>query len=113
MYSVVKIGEQAVPMLAMASVDVFYKHIFREDPVKIQASADFDSATAIDLFTKMAFVMAKYAELKATSEMKKLNEDAFIDWLCQFDRSELYTALPDIRNVYEGQKVGSSSAKNA
>ena len=113
MYGEIRIGEKTVPMLALASADIYYKQIFREDPVKIQASGNYDAADAINLFMRMGFVMAKYAELKSSAEMRKLNEDNFTDWLDQFDRGEFYSAIEDIKRVYEGQKVGTSESKNA
>ena len=110
MFDIVKIGEQEVPMLAMASVDVFYRNIFHEDPILVQAR-DQDEGSAILFFEQMGFVMAKYAELKKSSEMRKLNEESYIDWLCQFTRSDYISALPDIMAVYNGQQVTESDAK--
>lgn len=110
MYEVVKIGAQEVPMLAMASVDVFYRNIFHEDPIALQARG-LDEGAAITFFEQMGFVMAKYAELKKASEMRKLNEDAYLDWLSQFSRGEYIEALPDVMDVYNGQQVTNSGSK--
>ena len=110
MYAVIKIGEKDVPMLSMASVDIYYRNIFHEDPIKVQAN-DADEGALINLFLKMGFVMAKFAELKDRKEMSKLNEDSFLDWLDQFDRGDYYNALPDVRRVYEGQGVTDVDAK--
>lgn len=110
MFDIVKIGEQEVPMLAMASVDVFYRNIFHEDPILAQ-TRDQDEGSAILFYEQMGFVMAKFAELKKSSEMRKLNEDAYVDWLCQFSRSDYISALPDIMNVYNGQQATESDAK--
>ena len=35
MFKVVKIGDKEVPMMAMASTDIYYKRVFGEDPLKI------------------------------------------------------------------------------
>lgn len=111
MYNVVKIGDKDVPMLAMASVDLYYKQIFHEDAIKLQSAKDFDEGDLINFVEKMGFVMAKFAELKNRKEMSKLNEEAFLDWLDQFERVDYMNALADIRMTYEGQSVTGSDAK--
>ena len=111
MYNIVKIGEKSVPMLSMASCDIYYRNIFHEDAVKLQSSSTFDEGDLISFLSKMGFVMAKFAELKDRKEMLKLNEDAFIDWLDGFDRADFYNALVDIRLTYEGQSITESDAK--
>lgn len=110
MYSVVRIGEKDVPMLAMASVDNYYMHIFGEDPVRIQEKADA-TAPVVELLKKMAFVMAKFAELKDRKAMFKLSEADYFDWLDQFERNDIYEAIGDIRAVYEGNRVSESEPK--
>ena len=76
MYNVIKVGDKEVPMMSMASVDLYFKTIFHEDPMKIQSKPDFDTGDLLDFISKMGFVMAKFAELKSRKEMLKLNEDA-------------------------------------
>lgn len=111
MYNVVKIGEKEIPMLAMASCDVYYRQIFHEDAIKLQSKKDFDEGDLINFIQRMGFVMAKFAELKDRKEMAKLTEEQFLDWLDQFDRVEYLNALPDIRLTYEGQQIPASDAK--
>lgn len=110
MYQKVRIGEKEVPMLSMASVDLYYRNIFGQDPVALQAKG-LDEAEAINFVSRMGFVMAKFAELKDRKEMSKLNEGDFLDWLDQFERNEMYLALPDVQKTYEGQTLNTSEAK--
>ncbi len=110
MYNVVKIGDKAVPFLSMASVDRYFKNIFGDDPIKMQAKG-LDEAEAIDFITRMGFVMAKFAEITNKKEMAKLNEGDFLEWLDQFERNEFFLALPDIQKTYEGQLVTEADAK--
>lgn len=110
MYNVVKIGDKSVPMMSVASTDVYYRAVFHEDPIAIQ-SGDLDPGKAINLYMGLGFIMAKFAELKDRKEMLKLNEDSYLDWLDTFDRSEYINALPDIQATYEGQSVTTSDAK--
>lgn len=111
MFNIVKIGDHDVPMLAMASVDIYYKHCFGSDPIAVQAQENPSTSDVIELFQRMGFIMAKFAETKSRKEMLKLNEDSFIDWVEQFDRVEMIEALPDIRAVYDGEKVTTSQEK--
>jgi len=110
MYNVVKIGDKEVPMLSMASVDLFYKNIFGEDPLKVQTEATSPDE-AIGFYYRMGFVMAKYAESRDRKEMAKLNEDSYIEWLEQFDRLDLMSALDSVEATYDGQHVTYSDAK--
>ena len=115
MYGEIKIGNTTVPMLAMASTDIYYKRIFHEDPLKIQMEAykNEDMAAQVDMTMKLGFVMAKFYQLKTASKMRELNEDDYVDWLDQFGREELVDALGDIRSIYEGQQIGTSEAKKS
>ena len=96
MYNEIHIGQQTVPMLAMASIDDYYRNIFHEDPVKLQTAKDLDEGDLINFIEKMGFVMAKFAETKNRKEMLKLNEDAFLDWLDQFDEFPMLEILTEL-----------------
>ena len=111
MYNIVKIGAADVPMLSMASVDVYYRNIFHEDPLKIQTDENADAGVMIGFIQRMGFVMAKFAELKDRKEMLKLNEDSFYEWMDNHERNDLINALPDIQATYEGQSLSTSEAK--
>lgn len=107
----VKIGDREVPMLAMASVDIYYRNIFHEDPIKLQSKGDADEGDIINFVMRMGFVMAKFAELRDRKKMNALNEDSFLDWMDGFERTDYLSALVDIRLVYEGQATTLSDAK--
>lgn len=111
MYGVIKIGDKDVPMLCMASSDLYYRQIFHEDAIKLQTKEDTDTADQINFITRMAFVMAKFAELRNRKEMFKLNEEAFFDWLDGFERADFYAAFENILRFYEGQSVTAADAK--
>lgn len=110
MYNIVKIGDKEVPMLSMASVDVYYRNIFHEDAIKLQTKEP-DEADLINFISRMAFVMAKFAEVKDRKEMNKLTEDNFLEWMDGFERADFLQALVDARLTYEGQAVTQSDAK--
>lgn len=110
MYNLVKIGDKEVPMLSTASVDYYYRTVFREDPIKIQTS-EADEGAMIDLMIKMGFIMAKFAESTHRKDMLALNEDSFFEWLDNFDRPDLFSALDAIQATYEAQAESGSKAK--
>ena len=110
MYNIVKIGDKDVPMLSMASVDIYYRSIFHRDALKTQVNT-VDEADSVNFVQEMAFVMAKFAELKDRKEMLKLNEDSYLEWLDQFERVDLINALPDAQKTYEGQMLETADAK--
>lgn len=111
MYNLVKIGEKDVPMLSTASVDYFFKTIFREDPFKIQTEHSNVPGVMIDFTIKMGFIMAKFAESTNRKDMLMLNEDAFYEWLDEFERPDLFGALDEIQATYEAQTGTGSKAK--
>lgn len=112
MYGKVMIGDKEIPMLSMASVDLYYKNIFGEDPVKLQTQ-ELDTGDLINFTVRMGFVMAEFAERKSRKEMMKLNEEAFYEWMDQFQREDLcdINKLIEIHDIYEGNKVSTSESK--
>lgn len=111
MYNLVKIGEKTVPMMSMASTDLYYRNIFHEDAIKLQTAKEMDEADLINFVMKVGFVMAKFAELHDRKAMNQLNEDSFLDWLDGFERTDYLNALGDVRMTYEGQSITTSDAK--
>lgn len=109
MFKKVRIGDKDVPMLAMASVDLYYKNVFGEDPLVVQQK--MGAGEAIGFYERMAFIMATFAEVKERKEMLKLSIDAFYEWMEQFSRDDLILALEDVMHVYNGQMVTSAEAK--
>lgn len=110
MFNNVLIGDKTVPMMSVASTDVYFRAIFHEDPIAMQTQ-DPDTGKAVDMFMKMGFVMAKFAELHDRKAMLALNGDSYLDWLDGFDRVDYLNALPDVQKTYEGQSVTTADAK--
>ena len=53
MYQIVQIGDKEIPMLAMASCDLYYRQIFHDDPIKLQAGKDVSEGDMIELLERM------------------------------------------------------------
>lgn len=111
MYRVVKIGDKEVPMLSLASVDLFYRQIFHKDAQKIQSAEDFGGVESLSFVFEIGFIMAKRAEGLTRQQMAQLTEDDFDEWLDSVDRGGIYDAVADIWAVYNGQQAATSDAK--
>lgn len=111
MYCIIRIGDKAIPMKAMASVDRYYKRIFHVDPIKLQSSGEIDDGDMVEFVMQMGFIMAKFAELNDGAKMANLNEDDYTAWLDGFERTDYLNALLDIRLAYEGQSATVVEAK--
>ena len=113
MYREIKIGDQAVPMLAMASAGIYYKQIFGEDILKLLSTDDDDlSADRLWATFKIGYVMAMFARYKSGAEMRKLNEGTFCTWLDHFSNVDMIAAVPDILALYTGQQIPGVTEKN-
>lgn len=106
MYREIKIGDEKVPMLAMASAGVYYKQIFGDDIIKLLSTDDDDlSADRIWATFKIGYVMAMFARFKNGVEMRKLNEGTFCRWLDDYSNVDMLKAVPDILALYTGQQI--------
>lgn len=111
MFNVVKIGSKDVPMLAMASTNIYYKRVFGRDSIVTQSDVQSDGER-IAFYGEMGYIMAMMAE--ANGDKTKLNAlsfDGYIDWLDQFEAADYNRAIVDIAMVYEGQNKATSKEK--
>ena len=110
-YKVIKIGEKEVPMMVMSSLAIYHKRVFGHDLNKVTFEKEYTQGDRITLYCEIAFIAAKFAELKDRKKMLKLNEDAYLDWLEQFEYADLVDALDEVQNLYLGQLASSSQEK--
>ena len=106
MIGIIKIGSEEVGMTANAASPFLYRNIFHEDFLRETQKKDFDPA----IMVKMGFVMAMQ-NAKPMSEVSKLTESAFYEWLAQFEPLDVMLASSDISNLYMGQTAQTSSPK--
>lgn len=107
MFGVVTIGGKDVEMLANAATPYRYQAIFHEDYLKQVTGAV--EADPNDFFTKLGFVMAMQAEKKR--DMSKVSADTFYEWLSQFEPSEVFAAVSDIADLYNGNAASDVDPK--
>ena len=103
----VTIGDEPVKMCVCASVIPCYRNIFGEDFLR-KAAAEPDN---IDLFLRMGFVMAKFAELDDRAKVNRLTPSDFMDWLDQFRSGDIVKAAGDIALVFMAEAGGEVAAK--
>lgn len=107
MKGTVKIGSKDVGMVANAASPYIYKQVFHEDFLAGLQAKEPDT----DLFQKMAYIMAKQDETSDLSELMKLTETGYFEWLMQFDAMDVLYALDEISNIYLAQKASTAVPK--
>ena len=109
------IGEKAVPMIAFASCNIYYKRVFSEDPFVAIASANDDGSSSAPLFSfaqQMGYIMARMASANGDrAKLNKMSFDDYVDWLEDFAVSDMLNAMPDIMALYNGQQNTMSKEK--
>ena len=109
MYTVLKIGESDVELLANAATPYRVKQIFGLDIMRIFFNADKDGGIdTANLIPQLAYVMNAQA-LK--QDMTKLNEDTFYVWCEQFSAFDLISNSDKIIDVYLGNQQSDSESK--
>ena len=108
MYKDIQIGSKTVGMAANALSPYLFKQVFRSDFLKEVQKETPDE----DLFVKMGFIFAKQAELKTISDLTRLNEQNFYDWLQDFEPLDVLLASGEISGLYYTQAESSSVPKN-
>lgn len=108
MKGTVTIGDKEVGMVANAATPYIYKNVFHEDFLRKLQEKTPDT----DLFERMAFIMAKQAEIEKMSELMKLTEQGFYEWASQFEPMELLYATDEVSKIYLAQKKSDSVPKD-
>lgn len=108
MKGTVKIGSKEVGMVANAASPYIYKQIFHEDFLaKIQ-----EKTPDADLFQKMGFVFAKQNEIEKISDLVKLTEEVYLEWLTGFEPLDILLATKEIADLYYRQRKGTAVPKS-
>jgi hypothetical protein len=98
MFGKVTISGKEVEMVANGATCYRYQAIFHEDYLKKMTSQP-DAAVRLDVYAKMGFVMAMQA---AKKDMNKLNVESYFKWLEEFEPDDIFLAVDDIANLYNG-----------
>lgn len=130
MKTTIKIQDQTIEVASNAFTPLLYRQIFKKDFLKEITSmrgligkkkeelSDEDLGLATersDIFSKLAFCMAKQAELVEAAELVNLTLIDYYNWLMNFDANAFTTAqtLGSIINAWKGNANDSHvEAKN-
>lgn len=123
MKGTVSIGGVDVPMVANAATEYRYRGIFGSDVLTtffkvykdLGENLDISNADpelisqVIDIAGRLGFVMAKAAE---GADMGRLSIDDFMEWLEQFESTDILTAAVDVFHFWLNQRKQTVQAKN-
>lgn len=107
LYDKITIGTEEVTMSCCGSVIKCYKDIFSED---FLAEVGKD-ATNTNLYLRMGFVMAKFAELNNRDAVSRLTWDDFYDWIDHYSTGDLILAVEKIATLFMKESKGTVAAK--
>lgn len=107
MRKTVNIGGKDTELVANAASPYLYKMIFKEDFLKKLQDKDPD----LEIVQKMAFVMAKQAEITNMTKLAELSTDDYLGWLLQFEPMDIMMVSEEIMQIYLGQTKGTSVPK--
>lgn len=112
MYREIKIGNTTVPMLANGATPVRYRMVFGKDIISEFQNAEEDSGRAASSVSELAFIMNKAAEAQENKAiLTSLNQEAFVEWLEQFEPLDLTMAAEEIVDLYMGNEKTTSELK--
>ena len=131
MLRTIKIDEKEIQMASNAFTPILYRQIFKRDFIReitslrklagktAKTMTDSELGEAADkteLFTQLAFVMAKQAELKTASKLMELNLMSYYEWLTDFEAGSFQNpeTMKQIVNLWRGNAEDKNvDAKNS
>ena len=109
MYREIKIGEMSIPMKATAATALRYRHVFGQDLMTEFQSVGQDSGLGMSALQQLAFIMACAADPE--KDMNKLNDEAYMEWLDNFEPLDFAESVEDIVDLYVGNTKSLSEVK--
>lgn len=108
MYREIKIGNGTFPMSANGATPIRYRMVFGKDLISEFQKVENNYSIAIDTISELAFIMAQAG---AKADMDKLNKNAYVTWLEQFEPFDITNAAEQIVDMYMGNQATSSEVK--
>ena len=127
----IKIGTKTVEMASNAFTPILFRQIFKKDFIReitsmrklagktakeLTDSEIGEAADKTELFTQLAFVMAKQAELQTPDKLMNLDLISFYTWLSDFEAGDFKApaAMKEIISLWQGNAEDKDiEAKNA
>lgn len=131
MLRTIKIDEKEIQMASNAFTPILYRQIFKKDFIReitslrklagktaktMTDSEIGETSDKTELFTQLAFVMAKQAELKTPDKLLELNLMSYFEWLTEFEAGSFQNpeTMKQIINLWRGNAEDKNvEAKNA
>lgn len=108
MYREIKIGNRTIPMSANGATPIRYRMVFNKDLISEFQKIEDNYSIAMDTISELAFIMAKAGE---KADMDKLNLNAYVDWLEQFEPFDITEASEEIIDLYMSNSKTTSEVK--
>lgn len=108
MYREIKIGNRTIPMSANGATPIRYRMVFSKDLISEFQKIEDNYSIAMDTISELAFIMAKAGE---KADMDKLNLNAYVDWLEQFEPFDITEASEEIIDLYMSNSKTTSEVK--
>ena len=108
MYREIKIGQSTIPMSANGATPIRYRMVFGKDLISEFQQVENNYSVALDTISELAFIMAQAG---SKADMDKLNRNAYVEWLEQFEPFDITNAAEAIVDLYMGNAQVSSEVK--
>lgn len=116
MEKTITLGDKEIRCRCNSMTLRLYKLAFNEDFLILFLQAGENDRSILEMLPtiqKFAFVIAKQAESSGWREAKeKINEDAFYDWIEQFEDSNFIKSMREIIDIWRSSAKQESESKN-
>lgn len=106
MFKTMEIGGKELELVANAATPFRFKQVFHKDLFSVLGNEERAAEEGVETITQLAYVMTKQAE---KTDMNKLSEDGFIDWLEDFPPMAFVDSAEEILNAYMDQTQGTAT----
>ena len=97
MFKTLNIDGKEIEFAANAATPFRYRQVFHKDLLSILGNEEKAQTEGVEAVTELAYIMAKQAE---KTDMTKLNENGFLEWLEDFGSMAFVNAAEEILSVY-------------
>ena len=106
MFKKLTIDGKELEMVANAATPFRFKQIFGRDLLQVFTNEKRAESEGVEAVTQLAFVMTKQAE---KTDMAKVNEAMFLEWLEDFGPMAFIEASEEILNLYMNSTKGTAT----
>lgn len=108
----VTLGNTKRGLTANGLSPVIFRKVFKKDFLTGRVEKQNDNGGLVELYGKMAFIMAMQFE-KPQAELFKLTEDDYYTFLAGLNAADIENGIGEIHAIYEGNEVPTSDPKDA